>query len=420
MEKKVFKTGEIVTPEFLNQIQDVINEQNEVFSQLKTALLEVFSDEFDEYTLVGYSRLLGEIIMTLSGNGLGLATGYCHTSVDPTGIYIYMSNNRLISLNALDSAFVLKTIINGNERQYKIGFDDNGFLFANLVFGDKSGPGGLSINREGDNAPYEMEVARCGNITKIGPNILVFQLTGQSNKAELRHNGNELELNTNLKICGYSKINDYILKAQYGGFYLTDLEGRVVFQGNEYGFAIKEQLSFPACSLIDESTGYSVSERLLSSDSPMKIRYSVTLFNDESNKSTITSKSWTLNNNINIIKISGPTNNVYTVTIGNSGSITKTYYLEADSISTGKIINKNDIFTDDDYTLPGNAEDGERLSVINKGTNSSSTSGYITVHWTDCLGSSMNKTISKGRFLNFIYKKAPDNSIRNAWYCEND
>ena len=58
MEKKVFKTGEIITPEFMNQLQDAMKEnESEVgehygeFEELVTALMRVFTSNFDTYSV---------------------------------------------------------------------------------------------------------------------------------------------------------------------------------------------------------------------------------------------------------------------------------------------------------------------------------------------------------------------------------
>lgn len=68
MEKKVFKTGEIITPEFMNQLQDAIKEtESEVgehygeFEELVTALMRVFTSNFDTYSVSkdGYKITIG-------------------------------------------------------------------------------------------------------------------------------------------------------------------------------------------------------------------------------------------------------------------------------------------------------------------------------------------------------------------------
>ena len=68
MEKKVFKTGEIITPEFMNQLQDAVKEtESEVsehygeFEELVTALMRVFTSNFDTYSVSkdGYIFSLG-------------------------------------------------------------------------------------------------------------------------------------------------------------------------------------------------------------------------------------------------------------------------------------------------------------------------------------------------------------------------
>ena len=97
MEKKVFKTGEIITPEFMNQLQDAIKEtESEVgehygkFEELVTALMRVFTSNFDTYSV---SK--GGVTLTESGDGITLTRstegGTYELSISEEGILISAS-----------------------------------------------------------------------------------------------------------------------------------------------------------------------------------------------------------------------------------------------------------------------------------------------------------------------------------------
>lgn len=103
MEKQVFKTGEIVTPEFLNKVQDAINEtQSDVdnhygeFEELVTALMHVFTSNFDTYSVSkdGFTA-------TLDGKSLTIGNGQTSISLKPGngGIVVSVNGGGGVSVN---------------------------------------------------------------------------------------------------------------------------------------------------------------------------------------------------------------------------------------------------------------------------------------------------------------------------------
>ena len=103
MEKQVFKTGEIVTPEFLNKVQDTINEtQSDVdnhygeFEELVTALMRVFTSNFDTYSVSkdGFTA-------TLDGKSLTIGNGQTSISLKPGngGIDVSVNGGGGVSVN---------------------------------------------------------------------------------------------------------------------------------------------------------------------------------------------------------------------------------------------------------------------------------------------------------------------------------
>lgn len=103
MEKKVIKTGEIVTPEFLNKVQDAINEmQSDVdnhygeFEELVTALMRVFTSNFDTYSVSkdGFTA-------TLDGKSLTIGNGTVSISLKPGngGIDVSVNGGGGVSVN---------------------------------------------------------------------------------------------------------------------------------------------------------------------------------------------------------------------------------------------------------------------------------------------------------------------------------
>lgn len=101
MEKKVFKTGEIITPEFMNQLQDAIKEtESEVgehygeFEELVTALMSVFTSNFDTYSVSkdGFTA-------TLDGKRLVIGNGSISISLEPGNSGLVISHNGAGSVN---------------------------------------------------------------------------------------------------------------------------------------------------------------------------------------------------------------------------------------------------------------------------------------------------------------------------------
>ena len=116
MNKKIFKTGDIITPEFLNKVQDAIKEtESEVgehygeFEELVKALMSVFSPNFDTYSV---SK--GGVTLTESGNGITLARSTegetYELSISEEGILI-SSSYRGISRNVKLSSDMLSQIL---------------------------------------------------------------------------------------------------------------------------------------------------------------------------------------------------------------------------------------------------------------------------------------------------------------------
>lgn len=106
MEKKVFKTGEIITPEFMNQLQDAVKEtESEVsehygeFEELVTALMRVFTSNFDTYSVSkdGFTA-------TLDGKSLTIGNGQTSISLKPGngGIAVSVNGGDGVSVNPLE------------------------------------------------------------------------------------------------------------------------------------------------------------------------------------------------------------------------------------------------------------------------------------------------------------------------------
>lgn len=101
MEKKVFKTGEIITPEFMNQLQDAVKEtESEVsehydeFEELVTALMRVFTSNFDTYSVSkdGFTA-------TLDGKRLVIGNGSISISLEPGNSGLVISHNGAGNVN---------------------------------------------------------------------------------------------------------------------------------------------------------------------------------------------------------------------------------------------------------------------------------------------------------------------------------
>ncbi len=146
MEKKVFKTGEIITPEFMNQLQDEVKSTQETiethygeFEDLVAALMRVFTENFEKYKTVKddkefsfdgenlkYSKKFGSdyhtnytISASLSHNKLSLnydsiAMGQFSLELDCYGIACKVGDDKIweLSLNNIEfpGAKIAKTL----------------------------------------------------------------------------------------------------------------------------------------------------------------------------------------------------------------------------------------------------------------------------------------------------------------------
>lgn len=233
MEKKVFKTGEIITPEFMNQLQDAVKEtESEVsehygeFEELVTALMRVFTSNFDTYSVSkdGFTA-------TLDGKGIqiGSSTGGLKIASNPPSIEFWSGYGGPRAKLTCDGLKLVKSSGTQAEKQTTLSIDDEGSLFLES---SPENPRRFKVVGAGGNSAYAyvdynkvVVLDGSGNVVidKNGITITKRGGTAGSTSVSISYDGNfisfdkpvkadnGLYLSDNLRIIKENNGNDYFV-----------------------------------------------------------------------------------------------------------------------------------------------------------------------------------------------------------------